>query len=109
MLELLGFISYVITLYVFVPPAPVDLEENEDRRRAETGEWRVPVVLDFHGGGFTYVHHVRYLCKYAYIYLGWRHPDDTTTPLPSLQGSLMLVCSPTNTDYRLRLPSLLRS
>ena len=42
----------VITLYVFVPPTPVDLEENEDRRRAETGEWRVPVVLDFHGGGF---------------------------------------------------------
>jgi ATP-dependent RNA helicase DDX3X len=42
----------VITLYVFVPPAPVDLEGNEDRRRAETGEWRVPVVLDFHGGGF---------------------------------------------------------
>lgn len=42
----------VITLYVFVPPAPVDLEGNEDWRRAETGEWRVPVVLDFHGGGF---------------------------------------------------------
>jgi hypothetical protein len=42
----------VITLYIFVPPAPVDLEENEDRRRAETGEWRVPIVLDFHGGGF---------------------------------------------------------
>ena len=42
----------VITLYVFVPPAPVDLEENKGQRRAETGEWRVPVVLDFHGGGF---------------------------------------------------------
>lgn len=42
----------VITLYVFVPPVPVDLEGNEERQRAETGEWRVPVVLDFHGGGF---------------------------------------------------------
>jgi ATP-dependent RNA helicase DDX3X len=44
----------VITLYVFVPPQPVDLEGNSDaqRLRNRTGEWKVPVVLDFHGGGF---------------------------------------------------------
>jgi acetyl esterase/lipase len=41
----------IIPIYVFVPPAPVDLghdgEESVDKR-----EWKVPVVLDFHGGGF---------------------------------------------------------
>ncbi|KAH8726994.1 Alpha/Beta hydrolase protein [Phaeosphaeriaceae sp. PMI808] len=44
----------VIAIYVFVPPRPVDLEDNGDseRKRKETGEWQVPVVLDFHGGGF---------------------------------------------------------
>ncbi|KAL5118386.1 hypothetical protein ACEQ8H_003735 [Pleosporales sp. CAS-2024a] len=44
----------VITLYVFVPPRPVDLEGNSDaeRLRNRTGEWNVPVVLDYHGGGF---------------------------------------------------------
>jgi ATP-dependent RNA helicase DDX3X len=43
----------VITLYVFVPPQPVDLEGNSDvaRERKRTGEWKVPIVLDFHGGG----------------------------------------------------------
>ncbi|KAH5329303.1 hypothetical protein HBI31_009620 [Parastagonospora nodorum] len=44
----------VITLYVFVPPTPVDLEGNSDaeRLRNRTGDWQVPVVLDCHGGGF---------------------------------------------------------
>lgn len=44
----------IIHVYVFVPTKPVDLEPehngNEERRR--TGEWKAPVVLDFHGGGF---------------------------------------------------------
>lgn len=41
-------------MYVFVPPTPVDLEDdgNEEAQRAETGVWKTPVVLDFHGGGF---------------------------------------------------------
>jgi ATP-dependent RNA helicase DDX3X len=34
-----------------VPPRPVDLEGNGDEERRRTGEWKVPVVLDFHGGG----------------------------------------------------------
>ncbi|KAF2034378.1 alpha/beta-hydrolase [Setomelanomma holmii] len=42
----------VIAIYVFVPPKPVDLEGNGDEERRTTGEWKVPVVLDFHGGGF---------------------------------------------------------
>jgi ATP-dependent RNA helicase DDX3X len=42
----------VISIYVFVPPKPVDLEANGDEERTRTGEWHVPVVLDFHGGGF---------------------------------------------------------
>lgn len=42
----------VIAIYVFVPPKPVDLEGNGDEERKRTGEWKVPVVLDFHGGGF---------------------------------------------------------
>jgi hypothetical protein len=32
-----------------VPPKPVDLEGNGDQDRKETGQWHVPVVLDFHG------------------------------------------------------------
>lgn len=42
-----------IPLYVFVPPAPVALK-NEDgvETPVVNGEWKVPVVLDFHGGGF---------------------------------------------------------
>ncbi|OAL06101.1 alpha/beta-hydrolase [Phaeosphaeriaceae sp. SRC1lsM3a] len=42
----------VIAIYVFVPPRPVDLDDNGDAERKRTGEWKVPVVLDFHGGGF---------------------------------------------------------
>ncbi|KAL1611856.1 hypothetical protein SLS60_000077 [Paraconiothyrium brasiliense] len=43
----------IIPLYVFVPPAPVALEsEGGVRIPVENGEWKVPVVLDFHGGGF---------------------------------------------------------
>lgn len=44
----------IIHIYVFVPPKPIDLEGNADAERAQrtTGEWQVPVVLDFHGGGF---------------------------------------------------------
>lgn len=42
-----------IPLYVFVPPKPVALEgEDGVRIPVEHGEWKVPVVLDFHGGGF---------------------------------------------------------
>lgn len=45
----------IIAIYVFVPPEPVDLEGNSDAQRARkaTGEWHVPVVLDFHGGGLV--------------------------------------------------------
>lgn len=44
----------LIYVYAFVPPTPVDLEDNSDAERARkrTKEWHVPVVLDFHGGGF---------------------------------------------------------
>lgn len=42
----------VITVYVFVPPDPVDLE-GEEALRKETGEWRTGIVCDFHGGGFV--------------------------------------------------------
>jgi ATP-dependent RNA helicase DDX3X len=45
----------LIYVYVFVPPKPVDLEGNSDDERKRTGEWHVPVVLDFHGGGFIMV------------------------------------------------------
>ncbi|KAH7127038.1 Alpha/Beta hydrolase protein [Dendryphion nanum] len=46
-----------IPTYVFVPPEPVDLESNSDgsesRSRSRKGDpWKVPVILDFHGGGF---------------------------------------------------------
>ncbi|KAF1958593.1 alpha/beta-hydrolase [Byssothecium circinans] len=41
----------VIPIYVFVPPAPVDLGQDE-HKLVDNGEWKVPVVLDFHGGGF---------------------------------------------------------
>ena len=42
-----------IPLYVFVPPAPVGLKgEVGVQDPVENGEWKVPVVLDFHGGGF---------------------------------------------------------
>lgn len=39
----------IIPIYVFVPPAPVDLDGNGEV--IANGEWKVPVVLDFHGGG----------------------------------------------------------
>ena len=39
----------IIPIYVFVPPAPVDLGDGEYR---PDEDWKVPVVLDFHGGGF---------------------------------------------------------
>jgi acetyl esterase/lipase len=42
----------IIPLYVFVPPAPVALNGNGGGRLADNKEWKVPVVLDFHGGGF---------------------------------------------------------
>ncbi|KAI8938068.1 hypothetical protein NX059_005739 [Plenodomus lindquistii] len=44
----------LIYVYAFVPPKPVDLEDNSDAERArkQTKEWHAPVVLDFHGGGF---------------------------------------------------------
>jgi ATP-dependent RNA helicase DDX3X len=47
----------LIYVYVFVPPRPVDLEGSGDacEERKRTGEWHVPVVLDFHGGGFIMV------------------------------------------------------
>lgn len=44
-----------IHIYVFVPPNPIDLGldlEGESQDPEESGEWHVPVVLDFHGGGF---------------------------------------------------------
>lgn len=41
----------VIPIYVFVPPAPVDLG-HDGEQSVDKGDWRVPVVLDFHGGGF---------------------------------------------------------
>ncbi|CAO2657634.1 Nn.00g037600.m01.CDS01 [Neocucurbitaria sp. VM-36] len=46
--------NHIIHVYVFVPPKPVDLGDNVDAQQARerTGEWKVPVVLDFHGGGF---------------------------------------------------------
>lgn len=40
----------IIPIYVFIPPAPVALGDIELRR--ENGQWKTPVVLDFHGGGF---------------------------------------------------------
>ncbi|KAF2741488.1 alpha/beta-hydrolase [Polyplosphaeria fusca] len=40
-----------IPLYVFVPPAPVGTGAEDETLR-NNGEWKVPVVLDFHGGGF---------------------------------------------------------
>jgi acetyl esterase/lipase len=42
--------NITIPLYVFVPPAPVDLGDGAGL--VHNGEWKVPVVLDFHGGGF---------------------------------------------------------
>ncbi|KAF2709699.1 alpha/beta-hydrolase [Pleomassaria siparia CBS 279.74] len=50
----------IIPIYVFVPPKPIDLGDgngdgNGDKRNAAPiaqDEWKVPVVLDFHGGGF---------------------------------------------------------
>lgn len=43
----------IIPLYVFIPPTPVPLEtEDGVRIPVENGDWKVPVVLDFHGGGF---------------------------------------------------------
>ncbi|KAF2205882.1 alpha/beta-hydrolase [Delitschia confertaspora ATCC 74209] len=43
--------AHTIPIYVFVPPAPVDLG-HDDHPENEDDEWKVPVVLDFHGGGF---------------------------------------------------------
>jgi acetyl esterase/lipase len=44
----------IIPIYVFVPPKPVDLGDTDDGEHTpiEGGQWKVPVVLDFHGGGF---------------------------------------------------------
>ncbi len=44
----------IIHIYVFVPPQAVDTgnDPKAETQRCETGEWKVPVVLDFHGGGF---------------------------------------------------------
>ncbi|KAF2273729.1 alpha/beta-hydrolase [Westerdykella ornata] len=42
--------NHSIPIYVFVPPEPVDLGDKE--LWGPNGEWKVPVVLDFHGGGF---------------------------------------------------------
>jgi acetyl esterase/lipase len=44
----------IIPIYVFVPPKPVDLGDTEDGERTPVDgeQWKVPVVLDFHGGGF---------------------------------------------------------
>ncbi|ORY11503.1 Alpha/Beta hydrolase protein [Clohesyomyces aquaticus] len=39
-----------IPIYVFVPPMLVNLDDGG--QIVENGEWKVPVVLDFHGGGF---------------------------------------------------------
>ncbi|KAF2254651.1 alpha/beta-hydrolase [Trematosphaeria pertusa] len=41
-----------IPIYVFLPPGPVDLRDNRGETLVDRGEWKVPVVLDFHGGGF---------------------------------------------------------
>ncbi|KAF2021935.1 alpha/beta-hydrolase [Aaosphaeria arxii CBS 175.79] len=45
-----------IPIYVFVPPRPVDSGAGTKDDGADTtsdaSEWKVPVVLDFHGGGF---------------------------------------------------------
>ncbi|KAF2477318.1 alpha/beta-hydrolase [Lindgomyces ingoldianus] len=40
-----------VPVYVFSPPQPVDLGDGGEAGGAE-GEWKVPVILDFHGGGF---------------------------------------------------------
>ncbi len=44
-----------IPIYVFVPPSPVYVGNGCDpeAEQEKTGEWRVPVVLDFHGGAFV--------------------------------------------------------
>ncbi|KAF2648470.1 alpha/beta-hydrolase [Lophiostoma macrostomum CBS 122681] len=41
-----------IPIYVFIPPRPVELGHSAEGTSNEGREWRVPVVLDFHGGGF---------------------------------------------------------
>jgi len=45
--------NHAIPIYVFVPPKPIGLSDAGDGSSpVEDGEWKVPVVLDFHGGGF---------------------------------------------------------
>lgn len=41
-----------IPIYVFIPPAPVQRADQDGQSAVEDGEWKVPVILDFHGGGF---------------------------------------------------------
>lgn len=42
----------MIPIYVFIPPAPVDHGDHSGETPGAEDEWKVPVVLDFHGGGF---------------------------------------------------------
>ncbi|KAF2271037.1 alpha/beta-hydrolase [Lojkania enalia] len=44
--------NHAIPIYVFVPPAPVTISDSDNETLGEGEEWKVPVLLDFHGGGF---------------------------------------------------------
>ncbi|KAJ4286047.1 hypothetical protein N0V90_013394 [Kalmusia sp. IMI 367209] len=44
--------NHAIPLYVFVPSKPGALEGDSGLECVENFEWKVPVVLDFHGGAF---------------------------------------------------------